>query len=266
LNNESQTARILIIDDESNIRAMMRLALEHTGYQVKVAVDGIEGLEIFGAGTDFDLVLLDQRMPTMPGIDVLREIFARQAETRVILITAFGTMDLALEAIQAGAQDFLRKPFTAETLRTAVQSALERPVRRVSAVPVNLICREFTKSTINGFSFELADGHEDHKSGGDLVLDYDVHRGDQTTRVRVMLPGYVQELVRVHADTEVLPGGERFWQAMCEDALSSALWQEAALPPNNQLRIDDLTPSTKKWLDSVLTISLQDAGAVETHA
>ena len=64
-------ARILVVDDENNIRMMVRLALQHVGHTVTVAADGPEGLEKFGNGDEIDLVVLDQRMPGMEGIDVL---------------------------------------------------------------------------------------------------------------------------------------------------------------------------------------------------
>ena len=102
-------ARILVIDDESNVRMMLRLALRHTGHDVETASDGYEGLDRFGDGADWDLVLLDQRMPGLEGLEVLREIRKRAPNARVIMVTAFGTIDLAAEAMAAGATDFLRK-------------------------------------------------------------------------------------------------------------------------------------------------------------
>jgi DNA-binding response OmpR family regulator len=255
------SARILIIDDETNIRLMIRLALEHAGYQVDAASDGTEGLQKFGDGSQWDLVLLDQRMPGMPGIEVQREIYSRSPHTRLILITAFGTIDLAIEAIRAGASDFLRKPFTAETLRAAVRSALMREVKPLRAVPAGMACREFTRTTINGFAFEL-----DHEAVdehlGDLTCHFRVTReGAPTAEVRVVLPAYVMELVKAYADTETFPGGARFWQAMCEEALANLLWQSAETPEGNLHRVDDLSPSLQRWVDSVLTVS-----TVEEHA
>src|SRR3569832_749777 len=106
---------------------MIRLALQHVGHEVETASDGEEGIRKFGDGHNWDLVLLDQRMPGMSGIEVQRAIRKKAPKTKLIMITAFGTIDLAAEAIQAGAMDFLRKPFTADTLRGAVQSAMDRP-------------------------------------------------------------------------------------------------------------------------------------------
>ncbi|MEZ0326659.1 MAG: response regulator [Fimbriimonas sp.] len=253
--------RILVIDDETNIRTMIKLALTHSGYEVGTASDGAEGLEMFGDGSAWDLVLLDQRMPGLTGIDVLREIFKRNPESKLILITAFGTIDSALEAIQAGASDFLRKPFTADTLRTAVKSALERPEGGMQSFPVGMVCREFTHANINGFTFELE--KEDYDEGsGDIVCIFQVSKADAPAeRVRVLLPAYVMELVMAYSDTEEMPCGARFWQALTEEALANYLWQNAELPDNNVLRIEDLSSSLQHWVDSVLTVPL-----IEEHA
>jgi DNA-binding response OmpR family regulator len=255
------SARILVIDDETNIRTMVKLALAHAGYQVETAGDGAEGLDKFGNGHGTDLVLLDQRMPGMPGIEVQREIYNRRPGAKVIIITAFGTIDLALEAIQSGASDFLRKPFTAETLRIAVRSALEREVTALGAVPVGMVCREFTRTTINGFSFELDEVEVDEHSG-DMACTFEVFRPSaKGERTQVLLPAYVKELVKAYTDSEHVPGGSRFWQAMCEEALANHLWQNAEVPPDRVLRIEDLSTSLQRWLDSVTTVAVADGDA-----
>jgi DNA-binding response OmpR family regulator len=255
------SARILVIDDETNIRLMMRLALEHVGYSVEPASDGQEGLQKFGDGTGWDLVLLDHRMPGMTGTEVQHEILKRHAATRIIMVTAFGTISLALEAIQAGASDFLRKPFTAETLRQAVKAALEKPAQKLKAVPVGLAMREFTRTTINGFSFNMFEEVE-RENSYDVECIFEVSRGSETpSQCKVVLPVYVQELALAHADTESMPGGKRFWQAMCEEALANFLWQHAEMPPNNTLLIDDLTSSLRHWMDAVLTVECSKQNA-----
>jgi DNA-binding response OmpR family regulator len=237
---------------------MIRLALEHSGYEVDVAADGQEGLLKFGDGKFWDLVLLDQRMPGLSGMDVQKEIYHRSPKTKLILITAFGTIDLALEAIQAGASDFLRKPFTVETLKKCVISALERPVTHMAAVPVGLVCREFTRTTFNGFGFELEDDHTDEHIG-DITCRFKVHRaGEAPVEVKVVLPAFVMELVKAYTDSEHVPGGQRFWVAMCEEALANHLWQNASPPDDAFLRIDDLSSGLQRWLDSVLTVCLAD--------
>jgi DNA-binding response OmpR family regulator len=252
------SVRILVIDDETNIRTMIRLALVHAGYEVEVAADGQEGLDKFGDGRSWGLVLLDQRMPGMSGMDVQKEIYRRSPQTKLTLITAFGTIDLALEAIQAGASDFLRKPFTVETLKLSVESALKRPVTHLAAVPVGLVCREFTRTTFNGFSFELDEDHIDEHIG-DMTCKFNVHRASETpVNVNVVLPAFVMELVKAYTDSEHVPGGQRFWVAMCEEALANHLWQNASPPEDGFLRIDDLSSGLQRWLDSVLTVCLAD--------
>lgn len=240
---------------------MMRLALEHVGYTVDAASDGREGLEKYGDGKNWDLILLDHRMPGMTGTEVQVKIIEKNSEARIIMVTAFGTISLALEAIQAGASDFLRKPFTAETLRQAVAAALEKPVQKFKAVPVNLATREFTRTTINGFSFNLYEEVENDRSE-DASFIFEVSRGNEPpTQCKVTLPCYVQELAKAHADTEALPGGKRFWQAMCEEALANYLWQHAELPPSNSLLVDDLSSTLRHWMDAVLTVELTEQHA-----
>jgi DNA-binding response OmpR family regulator len=252
------SARILVIDDETNIRTMIRLALEHVGYEVETASDGQEGLQKFGNGEGWDLVLLDQRMPGMAGIDVLKEIYRRNHSARVILITAFGTIDLAIEAIQSGASDFLRKPFTVDTLRGAVRNALAREVKRMAAVPVDLVCREFSRTAINGYSFEVMETYQDEQTL-DIVCHFQVTGADlKAHQVTVVLPAYVTELVKAHFDAETLPYGNRLWQAMCEETLANYLWQNAELPPDGRIQVENLSSSIREWLEKVLTVDTSE--------
>ncbi len=109
--------RVLIIDDEANVRRMMRLAIESDGYEVEDAPDGKTGLEMFGDGSRFDAVVLDQKMPGMDGIETLRLILKKAPAATVIMATAFGSIELAVDAMKAGARDFLKKPLTPALLR-----------------------------------------------------------------------------------------------------------------------------------------------------
>lgn len=237
---------------------MIRLALQHVGHEVEAAADGEEGVKKFGDGSNFDLVLLDQRMPGMSGIEVQRRIRKKSPKTRIIMITAFGTIDLAAEAIQAGAVDFLRKPFTADTLRQAVQSALERQVLSLTENTASAFT-PFTRTTINGFRFEpMPEGRS--SENGDITCEFVVDQpGGTHSNVRVILPNYVCELVKAYTDMEEPPGGEGFWQGLAEEALANFLWQNAELPAQNMLRIEDLSAGLQRWLDSVLTVEFSEA-------
>ncbi len=251
-------ARILVIDDEPNVRAMIKLALQHVGHTVEVAGDGSLGLKAYADGSAYDLILLDQKMPGLQGVDIIQRIIRINPEAKIILITAHGTMDLALEAMHAGASDFLRKPFAAETLRNAVQAALTKERSTDAAIPLSLVCREFTRSTINGFSMDFDRELEDATSHERIFIFNVSAPSAKAVPVRILLPSYVLELVYAHADTERLPGGVRFWQALCEEALAEYLWESAQLPSAGQLRITDLTANLKHWIDSVITVSLAE--------
>ena len=244
-------AKLLVIDDESNIRMMLRLTLTHAGHTVETAADGFEGLEKYGTGAGYDLALLDQRMPGMEGVEVLAEMRRRNGDARVILMTAFGTFDLAQAALAAGATEFLRKPFTTETLRSAVSAALS-PSPTPAVIADDPLCAA-EAAAVNGFRIRPAgDAATDKK--GEWTATFAVQAADAPERMcRVTLPPYLAELVRTHADRDDMPGGARFWQALCGEALANHLWQNAELPASGALRVEDLTSGLTHWLDAVLT-------------
>ena len=122
--------KLLIIDDEPHIRQMMRLTLEAAGYQVDEATDGQAGLDRFGDGGAYDAVLLDQRMPGLDGLETLQQIKKRAPDACVVMVTAYASIELAVDAMRLGATDFLRKPMTPETLRSATAAAVAgKPAR-----------------------------------------------------------------------------------------------------------------------------------------
>ncbi len=239
---------ILVVDDETNIRMMVRMALQHEGYKVELASDGVDALERFSDGTGIDLVLLDQRMPGMEGLDVLREMRKRNPTAKVIMVTAYGTVDLAVQAMKDGANDFLRKPFTTETLRGAVAAALKSP-QTEGETPAGIT---FGLTTINGFRIEFM-GHSGKIGSFGFHQEFTLRSPHGDTSVcTVALPSYMLELVKAHADRDQMPGGERFWTALCEEALANYLWQNAEFPPNATLTVEDLTTSLKRFVDTVL--------------
>lgn len=250
-------ARILVVDDENNIRMMIRLALQHEGHTVETAADGPEGIEKFGAGSGWDLVLLDQRMPGLSGLTVLQQMRYADPGARVIMITAFGTIDLAVEAMKEGATDFLRKPFTTETLRGAVRAALKDvPASPAAGVGASASAGAVTfgMTTINGFRIEFTPGNGLKMEGG-LGFPFTVRSPEGEARpCTVVLSPVVMEQIRGHADRETFPGGHRFWQALCEEALANYLYQNADLPPEGLLHVDDFTSGLRRFVDAVLTI------------
>jgi two-component system nitrogen regulation response regulator GlnG len=103
--------RILVVDDEESVRWALRKALERADYQVGLAADGPSGLQM-AEDPGVDLVLLDVRLPARDGLVVLREIRKRRPDLPVIMMTAYGTLQVAVEAMKLGAYDYIGKPLT----------------------------------------------------------------------------------------------------------------------------------------------------------
>ncbi|MCS6884751.1 MAG: sigma-54 dependent transcriptional regulator [Acidobacteriota bacterium] len=118
-------ARILIVDDESRMREILAIILDGQGYEVEQATDAISALELLEQ-QPFDLMITDLRMAPLSGIDLLNEIQRRQIKIAVIMITAFGTIESAVEAMKLGACDYLTKPFQRNEILLKVRSAIEK--------------------------------------------------------------------------------------------------------------------------------------------
>src|SRR6202046_292851 len=121
----SNGASILVIDDEAAIRESLEVLLTLEGYAVRMASDGEQGLRILEV-ENFDLVLLDLALPGQSGMELLPQIKERQTETPVIMITAYGTVDNVVEAVRAGAENFVQKPWDNEKLLADIRSAVAR--------------------------------------------------------------------------------------------------------------------------------------------
>jgi DNA-binding response OmpR family regulator len=248
--------RVLIIDDEEHIRRMMRLTLEAVGYETGEASDGSEGLELFGDGGGWDAVLLDQRMPGMDGLETLRRIKARAPAARVIMVTAYASIELAVDAMKLGASDFVRKPMTPEVVRDAVAAALDKPAGTAPGAapeaeqepphyPLQYV-------TMNGFSYVFAAGEEgaERMSPGERRFVVKNPRGLEKEVVVEIDPeavGYVERMTR-----RSLPAQSSFWTAQASRLLSTFLWNEGKLPDDRltlrDVDRDDL-PVAERWED-----------------
>ena len=119
------TARILIIDDEPMIRESLEVLLTLEGFDVTLAVDGPTGLDALSRD-NYDLLLLDLSLPGESGIDLLPRITGQHPELPVIMITAFGTVNNVVDAIRAGAENFVQKPWDNEKLLADIRTAIAR--------------------------------------------------------------------------------------------------------------------------------------------
>ncbi len=117
--------KILVIDDEKPTLMMFRLTISAYGYEVLTAENGQEGLELFGRERP-SIVLTDIKMPGMNGIEVLKQVKAIDPTTEVIVITGHGDMDLAIQALNLDATDFINKPIQRHLLEAAIRRAQDR--------------------------------------------------------------------------------------------------------------------------------------------
>jgi len=114
---------ILIIEDDISLRRVLEFTLEEAGYGVITAVDGEQGLKMFQDHAP-KLVITDIQMPGLSGIEVLKRVKEKAPATLVVVITAFASVEQAVEAMKAGAHDYLTKPFSRDQLRLTVQKAM----------------------------------------------------------------------------------------------------------------------------------------------
>lgn len=125
----NKTRRILIVDDDPSMRLALSETLESCGYDVESADNGADALQKFQAQS-FEVVVTDMRMPHLGGMDVLKGVKKLSPQTPVILITAYGTVSTAVEAMKEGASEFIMKPFSLDDLQGVVKNVL------ASAVPL----------------------------------------------------------------------------------------------------------------------------------
>jgi two-component system response regulator AtoC len=164
---------VLIIDDEKNMRHMLQVMLNKEGYIAESAADGKEGLSIM-AVKDFNYILCDLKMPMMDGMSFLKEAKENFPEKTFIMMSAYGTVDTALEAIKIGAYDYISKPFKTDEVLLTLKKAEERErlkkenlrlqdrIRRIEQKYSfgNIVAR----SEAMAYVFELVDKVADHKT------------------------------------------------------------------------------------------------------
>lgn len=117
--------RVLVIDDEENLRHFLTMVLQEEGYEVGTVQDGLEALERMDQ-SEWDIILCDIRMPRMDGMTFLKEMKSREMAGTVIMMSAYGTIDTAVEAMKVGAYDYVSKPFNADEIILVLKKAEER--------------------------------------------------------------------------------------------------------------------------------------------
>jgi len=142
--------RILVIEDEAKVASFIRRALEEESYAVDVCADGAKGLELASAGC-YDLVILDLMLPGLPGIEVLKALRKDQVSVPVLILTAQSQVNQKVKGLDAGADDYLTKPFAIEELLARVRVLLRRGsgeaagVLQIEDLVLNPASREVTR-------------------------------------------------------------------------------------------------------------------------
>jgi DNA-binding response OmpR family regulator len=149
--------RVLVIEDEAKVASFIKRALEEESYAVDLAADGQQGLDLALAGT-YDLIVIDLMLPTLPGLEVLKRIRREKVAAPVLILTAQSQVDQKVKGLDAGADDYLTKPFAIDELLARVRALLRRGttdtpgVLQVDDLILNPATREVTR---NGQRIEL---------------------------------------------------------------------------------------------------------------
>jgi len=142
--------RILVVEDEPKVASFIRRALEEESYAVDVCADGQQGLD-WAQSIDYDLIVLDLMLPGIPGLEVLKQIRKGGVKTPVMILTARSEVDQRVKGLDAGADDYLTKPFAIEELLARARALLRRAsgvpsgILEVSDLVLNPVTREVTR-------------------------------------------------------------------------------------------------------------------------
>lgn len=236
--------RVLIVDDEPTLRQMVRLTLDET-HEVHEAGDGAAALAAIGTDGPFDVVLLDQKMPGRSGVETLAEIRRLAPATRVVMLTAHASLDLASAALAGGASHFLAKPMTPALLRAAVAAAGPHPAATAGSP------RQEHTITLNGFTIDTAHTARVESNGSATHVFTVSHVvGGWTKQVDVQV---ARDAFRRSARPDVAIAG-RLAALVARRALANELWQQGMLPEHGHLEVRDVS-------DTEIAAALRDDAA-----
>jgi DNA-binding NtrC family response regulator len=125
MTKKNESFRVLIVDDNREIRTILEEYLREEGYAAEGAGDGNEALAKHGE-SPFDLIITDLNMPGMTGMELIKAIGKEESTTEFIIITGYASLDSAIEAVKAGAFDYIVKPFRIEELRVVIKNARDK--------------------------------------------------------------------------------------------------------------------------------------------
>lgn len=142
--------RILVVEDETKVGSFIKRALEEESYAVDLCEDGAQGLDLALSGS-YDLIVIDLMLPSLPGMEILKRIRREQIQTPVIILTAQSQVDQRVTGLDAGADDYLTKPFAIDELLARVRALLRRGtadtpgILQIDDLMLNPATREVTR-------------------------------------------------------------------------------------------------------------------------
>jgi DNA-binding response OmpR family regulator len=152
-----EAKQILLVEDELRIAEILRMGLSENAFEVEIAQDGEKGFEIFNKG-NFDLVVLDINLPLMNGVELCKKIRQSHPDTPIIMLTALGALQDKIEGYEAGADDYIVKPFAFQELLMKIRVLLRRTgglsvptqaVLKAADLTMNLETKEITRDGVN---------------------------------------------------------------------------------------------------------------------
>jgi DNA-binding response OmpR family regulator len=156
--------RILVVEDEHKIAQAIKKGLELETYAVDLAFDGEDGLDL-AYSSEFDLIILDRMLPKIDGLEICKKVRAKNIHTPILILTAKGQIEDRVEGLDAGADDYLPKPFAFEELLARIRSLLRRPKETLSTV------LKVADLSLNTTTFEvLRDGRNIKLSNKEFAL------------------------------------------------------------------------------------------------
>lgn len=143
--------RILVIEDEAKVASFIKRALEEESYAVDLSADGVQGLDL-GLSGSYDLIVIDLMLPGLPGLEVLKRLRKEKIQAPVLILTAQSQIDQKVKGLDAGADDYLTKPFAIDELLARVRALLRRGatetpgVLQIDDLVLNPATREVTRA------------------------------------------------------------------------------------------------------------------------
>lgn len=186
--------RILIIEDEKKIAHAIKQGLEQESYAVDIAYEGVEGLD-FATGEEYDLIILDRMLPGINGMEICRKLRSQKLHTPILILTAKGQIHERVEGLDAGADDYLVKPFAFEELLARVRALGRRPKNTLNTV---LSVEDLSLNT-KTFHVERAGKHISLSSKEFSLLTYLMHH-PQTILTKDQIISHVWNY-----DADILP-------------------------------------------------------------